>query len=186
MGGTSGGAGQPAGTGGTKAELGLCADTPYRVADLPPVGTPGVAYLSDLTEEAGAENGLGPFEKDMSNGLEAAGDGGSLVIAGVCYPKGLGVRAWSNVTYQLGGKYKQLVADTGWDFEAGTQAPIFEVFLDDQLVYDRGEHILPDKDTMVPIAIDVTGKMKLKILLRDGFNDQTKCFAVWGGVRLLE
>ena len=54
--------------------------------------TQTVTYLSDLTPTSAA-NGWGPYEKDMSNGEQAAGDGGPLTIRGVVYAKGLGVHA---------------------------------------------------------------------------------------------
>ncbi len=63
----------------------------------PPAGT---SYLSDLTWSYMA-NGWGPVEKDKSNGEQAAGDGRTISIRGVTYPKGLGAHAASDVRYNL-------------------------------------------------------------------------------------
>src|SRR4029078_12349823 len=44
-------------------------------------GGSSTTYLSDLTPVS-ATNGWGPYEKDMSNGEQAAGDGRTLTLNG--------------------------------------------------------------------------------------------------------
>jgi hypothetical protein len=165
--------------------LGLCDPSKWSIANIPPVGTPGVDYLSDLTPLAGGQNGLGPFEKDMSNGGEAAGDGGPLVINKVCYPKGLGVRGVFQQRYDLGGKYKQFISDSGWDYSAGMVRPLFRVWVDDVEVQDH-LNALPANTSQETITLDVTGKKTIQVRM-DAFDlDNTKCFGVWGGARLVK
>ena len=58
-----------------------------------PTAPPGsTTFVSDLTPVS-ATNGYGPVERDMSNGGLAAGDGRTITLNGVTYPKGLGVHA---------------------------------------------------------------------------------------------
>ncbi|MQB01445.1 MAG: DUF4838 domain-containing protein [Actinobacteria bacterium] len=90
----------------------------YRRHDLgtePPAGTADVSDLPWLW----AANGLGPVEKDTSNGGEAAGDGGPITIRGKTYAKGLGVHPYSEVGYHLGGACARFTARVGIDDEAG-------------------------------------------------------------------
>ena len=72
----------------------------FGAAIIPPPG-PGTTYISDLTWTS-ADNGWGPVEKDMSNGEQAAGDGGPITIGGVVHPKGLGAHAASDIHYNIG------------------------------------------------------------------------------------
>src|SRR5262249_22980636 len=61
---------------------------------------PPTTYVSDLTWTS-VTNGDGPVERDGSNGGTTAGDGHTLTINGVKFAKGLGVRAPSEIRYNL-------------------------------------------------------------------------------------
>ena len=79
-------------------------------AELPP--PKGEQYLSDLAWTYAA-NGLGPIERDMTNGASAAGDGQPIALRGQEYEKGLGVGGPSVVVYRLGGACTRFSADVG-------------------------------------------------------------------------
>ncbi len=188
--GAGGGAGGSQATGGVgnrtdggSAALGLCDPTKWQIADLPPVGATGVDYASDLQEQAGSWNGLGPIEKDMSNGGAPAGDGGPLVINGVCYPKGFGMRAPAGIKYDLGGRYKRFVSDTGLDFVASSNTVIFHVIVDGNYLADYEIHTKSDTKSL---DIDVTGKNVIEIGVRDCWDTTDDDFSVWGGARLIQ
>jgi hypothetical protein len=187
---TGGAAGSSQGTGGVgnrtdggSAALGLCDPAKWQIADLPPVGTPGVDYASDLQEQAGPWNGLGPIEKDRSNGGASAGDGGPLVINGVCYPKGFGMRAPAGIKYGLGGRYKRFVSDTGLDFVANSNTVIFHVIVDGNYLADYEIHTKSDTKSL---DIDVTGRNVIEIGVRDCWDTTDDDFSVWGGARLIQ
>jgi endo-alpha-N-acetylgalactosaminidase len=177
----TGGAGTGGQPGATDGGTGLCGTGSWQVADIPAVGTTGVVYLSDLTETKAETWGTGsvPIGKDKSV------TGKALVINDVCYAKGLGVHANARVTYALGGAYKQFLATTGLDFLESSATMIFEVTLDGQLVYDNGQGT-KTKDQVAPVSIDVTGKNTMEVYVRDGFDDQSDDFGVWGGARLVK
>jgi hypothetical protein len=196
MGGAGGHAGtalMDAGNGGRSgsspvgdATIDVQPDGPWKVAPLPAVGTPGVVYLSDLQptkvalfDKIGGPNQTGPMHNDVSF------TGKPLVINGVYYAKGLGVHTYAQITYSLGGAYKQFVSDTGLDFLENSSTMIFEVSLDGNLSYDNGNGT-KTKDQVAPVSLDVTGKNTLLLYVRDGFDDSAGDFGVWGGARLVK
>jgi hypothetical protein len=184
-----GGAPSEGGTGGTMpmGNGGMVDFGDYPLVDLPEVGSAGVDYLSDLPwkkavvfPDFGAPGSEGPIGKDRSVDLKSP-----LVINGKAYKKGLGVQTYSQITYALDGKYKKFVSDTGLDFTQNSASMIFEVLVDDKLVYDGGEST-KTKDQMVPVEVDVTGAKEIQLYVRDGFDDKSDDFGVWGGARLLK
>jgi hypothetical protein len=161
-------------------------DANWKVAPLPAVGTPGVVYLSDLKptkvslfDKIGGASKTGPMHNDVSFNDKA------LVINGVYYAKGIGVHTYAQITYDLGGQYTKFVSDTGLDYLENSATMIFEVNVDDKLVYDNGNGT-KTKDQVAPVSLDVTGKSTLMLYVRDGFDDSSDDFGVWGGARLLK
>jgi len=83
--------------------------------------------VSDL-QALTSVNGWGPMEIDMSNGEMAAGDGRIITINGSQYQKGLGVHAYSEVVYDIGGQFSTFISDIGVDDEVGNRGSvIFQV-----------------------------------------------------------
>lgn len=141
-------------------------------------------FLSDLTPIGAPINGWGPFEKDMSNGENASGDGHPLTLNGVTYAKGLGVHAYSELHYNLGGKFSKFVSDVGVDDEAGTQGSvIFQVWSDGAKLFDSGD-VIGGSPTQTVVA-DVTGKQELELAVADIGDGLTNDHADWAGARLL-
>jgi parallel beta-helix repeat protein len=157
----------------------------YLYPATPTASTGTGTYLSDLNWAA-ASNGYGPVEKDRSNGESNAGDGHTLTLNGTTYPKGLGVHASSEITYNLNGQYTRFITDMGIDDEmsdAGCGTVSFNVYVDNVLVYSSG--------TMTPttatksINLDVSGKQTLKLVVTNA-GDNTSCdHADWAGARLI-
>ena len=77
-----------------------------------------VTYLSALNPTS-AVNGYGPYERDMSNGQSAAGDGHPITLAGVVYARGLGTHAAADLRYPMLGGTCNLLASLGIDDESG-------------------------------------------------------------------
>ena len=89
-----------------------------------------MTYLSDLTPTS-AVNGWGPYEQDMSNGEQAAGDGHPITLRGATYAKGLGVHAMSDLRYTLPASCTSFNAIVGVDDEVnGLGSVDFQVYLD--------------------------------------------------------
>lgn len=129
-----------------------------------------------------ARNGLGPVERNKSNGGAAAGDGRSIKFNGKTYRKGLGVHAMSDVRFSLGGRYALFTADLGLDDEVANQGSvIFRVYLDYVKVYDSGP--VTGRTNTKSIQIDVSGVRNLRLVVTDK-GDNTNDHADWADARL--
>lgn len=144
-------------------------------------------YLSDLKwTTAVVFSDFGAPGSDKPIGVDATVNGKTpLVINGVAYAKGLGVKTYTEITYSLGGAYKQFIADTGLDFQEHSSTMIFEVKVDGQLVYDGGDAV-SDKNDLVAVELDITGKKTLVLYVRDAFDDKADDLGIWGGARVVK
>ena len=139
-------------------------------------------YVSDLSWTS-ATNGWGSVEKDRSNGEDASGDGNTIALRGVTYSKGLGVHANSELTYDLNGNYTQFVADIGVDDEVRGQGSVnFQVWADGVQLFGSGT--LTGSSSIQTVAVDVTGKKTLKLVVTPG-SDAAYDHADWAGARLI-
>lgn len=144
---------------------------------------PDFTYVSDLTPVGTPVNGWGPIELDMSNGGQAPGDGGTLLINGVSYDKGLGVHADSEVVYDLSGNFSRFAADIG--LNAGprpTGDVIFEVYGDNVLLFSSG--IMTGESTTQTVDVDVSGVNELRLVV-DGNGSIESDTANWADARLI-
>ena len=82
--------------------------------EAPPAPEPSVVHVSDLLW-ASEQNGLGPAERDRSNGEGGAADGAPITLNGVTYAKGVGAHAHSEIRIELAGLYAML-ANGGLDW----------------------------------------------------------------------
>lgn len=142
-----------------------------------------VDYLSDLPVMS-SRNGLGPVERDMSNGGSAAGDGRSLVVEGVSFAKGLGVAADSEIVYDLARRYDDFRVTMGVDDTAGNRGSVvFEIWVDGVLEFTspmmRGD--MPGQFARV----DVTGHSYLKLVVKNGGDGGAMDLANWADAHLV-
>jgi glucose/arabinose dehydrogenase len=140
--------------------------------------------LSSLTPLDPVENGLGPIERDRSNAGGGV-DGKPLVIDGVAYNTGLGVHAPSDVRFHLDARCSgKFVAAVGLDDEVADRGSVvFQVFLDDNKVYDSG--LKRGSDGRENVAIPVTGSRQLRLVVSDGGDGNTDDNADWGAARVM-
>lgn len=121
-------------------------------------------HLSDLCMFGESENGWGPIERDLSNGEEAAGDGGPITLGAKVYSKGLGMHAPARVAYDLGGQCTRLTADLGLDIEMrGAGSVIFEVWGDGKPLFQS--ELLTGQDRALPMDVDITGVSQLELVV---------------------
>jgi hypothetical protein len=162
-----------------------CATAGYSQA--PP---PKITYLSDLTPVGTPINGYGPYEKDKSNGENAAGDGSPLRMGRIPYDKGLGVHAFSDLTFALNKQYANFSAAVGIDDEllANGCAPdlpgsvVFQVFVDDLKVYESGAVSI--RSSALDVNVDVTGKSTLRLVVGGAGDDLACDHADWADAKL--
>lgn len=140
--------------------------------------------ISDMTPIGTPVNGLGPVEKNKSNGDAASGDGTPLTLDRIPYAKGLGVHAPSDLRYRLGGACGgNFVADVGVDDSAGDQGSVvFQVWLDGAKVFDSG--LMRGGDLRQSVNVSVAGKNELRLVVTDGGNGNIADRADWAGARV--
>jgi len=139
-------------------------------------------YLSDLTPTS-AVSGWGPYERDMSNGEQNAGDGKPLTLNGVVYPKGLGMHAAADLKYALGGTCTAFAASVGVDDEVGAKGSIvFQVFLDGTKVYDSG--VMTGSTATKNIALALGTASTLELVVTDGGDGIDSDHADWAAAQI--
>ncbi|MDK0558500.1 glycoside hydrolase N-terminal domain-containing protein [Clostridium perfringens] len=125
-------------------------------------------YLSEL-EWKSASTGYGEIQKDASC------DGNTITLKGengekVSYDKGIGTHAHSEIVYSLEGLdyYDYFETFVGVDQEmAGTVASIsFEVYLDNEKVFDSG--LMTGDTKQKHVKVPIAGKNTLKLVVKDG------------------
>jgi alpha-galactosidase len=144
----------------------------YEVSGSEPEIPDGTVHLSDLTWTYAA-NGLGPVERDASNGGRATGDGEPISLRGTTFEKGLGVAAGSKILFRLARKCSRFQAVVGVDDAVGGKGSVtFQVFADGERLYPTAEPTpLSGSDDPQTLDLDLTGKYRLTLLVtsaRDG------------------
>jgi alpha-galactosidase len=108
-------------------------------------------------------NGLGPVERDQSNGGAGIGDGNLITIGGRHHNRGLGTAAPSDLVYYLGGSCTGLVTGVGVDDEAPAAAPAtFTIYGDDTALATSGP--LGSGAAPVTLTADLTGVRWLRLV----------------------
>jgi alpha-galactosidase len=110
-----------------------------------------------------AANGLGPVERNRSNGASAAGDGQPLSIGGQAFTHGLGVSAPASVIYRLAKNCSRFTATAGMDDAAGDGSVEFHVLGDGKVLWESG--IVKKADGAQSIDVSVEGVVRLKLLV---------------------
>ena len=154
-----------------------------KIVGVPPLPSLGTNYLSDL-QWLGAANGWGPVERDRSNGEQAAGDGHTITLNGVTYPKGLGVHAPSQVDFFLGGIVARFISDAGVDDEVGAGGSVvFQVWADGVKLNDTG--LMTGASSTQTINLDTSGRNVLSLIVTDGGDNKNSDHADWAGARVV-
>ncbi|QLG11557.1 NPCBM/NEW2 domain-containing protein [Deinococcus sp. D7000] len=142
----------------------------------------GDVFLSDLPY-ASASSGWGPVEFDRSNGEQRQFDGRALTIGGRVFDKGLGVHAFSILSYDLGGRCHTFSAQLGLDDEVGARGSVvFQVYGDDRKLYDSG--VLRGSDAARRATVKVSGVKALKLIVTDAGDHIDYDHADWADAKL--
>src|SRR5438132_575902 len=127
-------------------------------------------------------NELGPVERDMSNGGQAAGDGRTLTLNGLTYAKGLGAYAPSGIEFRPDPGCPNFTADIGVDDEVGNRGSvIFQVWGDGHKVYESGEMVGTNATRNVTVNIQGVRSLRLTLVAVDA---TTYDSADWANARL--
>jgi hypothetical protein len=142
-----------------------------------------LVFLSDLrpaeVEESSYFDTPRPYRTDRSQG------GRSLRLGGRIYSRGLGVHARSALTYALAGSFKTFTATVGIDSEVGNGGSVtFRVVGDDRQLYESP--VLRGGDAPLPISVDVSGVLLLRLEVREAEDADIADHADWAEARLLK
>jgi hypothetical protein len=127
-----------------------------------------LAYLSDLTptrdavtlatEDDDLYARFVRYRKDLNL------DNGAIRLGGKQYAKGLTLHAGTQLTYDVGGDYKELRATLGVDDGVETDSPVEVIVEGDGRELFRGT--VSRKDPPRPLAVDVRGVRDLRVNVR--------------------
>jgi hypothetical protein len=138
------------------------------LSDLRPVETKQVPYLD--TEH--------PHRVNQSQG------GHVLQLGGTKYSHGLGVHSRSELTYEVGGKFKQFAATLGVDDEVGSAGSVvFRIWGDEKLLLETP--LMRGGDAPKPAQVDVSGVLLLRLEVDYGDDSDLADHADWANARLL-
>ena len=132
---------------------------------------PFTVQLSDLVPTGTPVNGFGPFERDLSNGEDGAGDGGPLTINGAVYAKGLGVHAASDLRFTMPGTCTTFAAQVGVDDEVGANGSVvFEVWngTTTRLYQSPGK---TGADAATAVSVPISGVTTLRLVVTTNGTD---------------
>lgn len=140
-------------------------------------------WLSELAWKS-AINGMGPVERNMSNGGPLAMDGRPLSIAGKKFSYGLGVHSRSEIVYDLDKEFQRFVADVGVDDEApaGSASVVFQILADGVKVFESVRMVSGMSARRVDL--NVAGVGQLKLAVHDAGDGTVNDKADWASARL--
>jgi endo-alpha-N-acetylgalactosaminidase len=140
----------------------------------PPSGTSSLSDLSPISQT----NGLGPVEKDRSNGELGGGDGKAITLNAVVFPKGLGVHAASELRYYLGGNCSSFTAQVGVDDEVGSNGSVvFQVWGDSIKLYDSGR--MTGSSSTRGVSVSLAARSELRLVVTDAGDGSNYDHADW-------
>ncbi|WP_257452924.1 NPCBM/NEW2 domain-containing protein [Archangium lipolyticum] len=140
-------------------------------------------YVSDLPWVS-QKNGVGPAQRDRSNGEQGSTDGRTLTLAGVTYSKGVGVHAASEIVINLeGGGYTRFKSDIGVDDETGSAGSVvFSVYADGELLFTSGT--MKGASATRSVDVSVEGRKQLRLVVGDAGDGGFCDHADWADARL--
>jgi hypothetical protein len=156
---------------------------PFRPAVPKPCPAP-FDYVSDLLWAGVPINYGQEPQRDTSHG-DGQGNFNPITLNGVVYAKGLGVHAYSEVTYNLWGRYSTFISNVGVDDEptANNGSIVFIVVADGNQVFNSGE--MYSTSPTQTVNVSVAGVQELKLIVTDAGNGIISDHGDWADARLV-
>ncbi|MBI2862901.1 MAG: NPCBM/NEW2 domain-containing protein, partial [Chloroflexi bacterium] len=141
-------------------------------------------YLSDL-KWTYASTGWVSAGGDPMPKLDASFTEGALKLQGRRFQKGLGTYPFSEIEYELGGRYRAFQAVVGIDDDAQSEdaSVVFYVFVDDRLAFTSG--VMRRHDAARRIEVSVLGADHLRLVVSDAGDGTRWDYADWAAARLV-
>lgn len=141
-------------------------------------------FLSSINETSSV-NGLGPIEKNRSNGGSGARDGNILTLNGVRFEKGMGVYANSEIVYNVTGMgCKRFKATVGLDDIADNLScgSVYFRVLKDNVQILQSPKMFKDTENFT-IDIDITGASQIKLVAYESSDGNCGDHGNWANAR---
>jgi alpha-galactosidase len=118
----------------------------------------------------------------VSAKTNAAGD--TIIIGGISYDRGIGVRSTAILSFQLNGKAKKFMAKVGADDQGSKTGPVrFYVVGDRKVLFESGE--MNAGDAARKVDVDLRGIQRLGLLVTTSENDRIQSLSDWADARFL-
>jgi hypothetical protein len=157
----------------------MAADYSWTFSTATQTGT--LKYLSAL-DWVSMANGWGPAERDMSNGEDSARDGQTLRLSGVSFPRGLGVHAPSELTYNVAG-CSVFASHVGVDDEVESRGSVtFEVWADATKLFDSG--VMTGASATRSFNLDLNAASTLRLVVTNAGDGNISDHADWAEAAL--
>jgi hypothetical protein len=139
--------------------------------------------VSDLPFTA-VRNGLGPVERDRSNGGADVDDGGPLAMGGRVFERGLGVHAPSWVRLYPGVSCTRFVAEIGLGGDVDSPGSVvFKVFVAGAIRFESSR--MTSKDGIRHIDVRLDGQGFLDLVVSDADDGDESDVANWADAVLM-
>jgi hypothetical protein len=149
-----------------------------------------VTYLSDLTPTAVEENAnyirasvASPGDLERPYRVDRNAKGGPLSIRGRAFRKGIGVHAYSSLTFDLKQAHEKFLVTLGIDdVTAGLGDAIFEIYADGTKV---ASETLRGRDAPKELSLDVANVSSLRLVVDFGEGGGVADYGDWASARLI-
>lgn len=166
-----------------KTSFGSVIDVPVVLIQRLEIHSDRVTWLSDLTPVN--ETGAGMLSKPWPSQRDRSVASRPLTMDGKVFPKGIGVRAKSELSYDIGGTYACFAATVGIDDYVRPRGNVtFSVLGDEKVLLDNVA--VGGRDAGQDVAVDVSGVKKLTLRVDYGEDLDLSDHADWCGARLLK
>jgi len=123
-------------------------------------------------------------ELGINCGVHAAGQSAwPLRVGTKSYAKGLGHHAPGEIIVDLGGQVDRFECEVGVQMPQEAGSVVFQVFVDDQKVFDSG--VMRHGEEPKPVSVSTVGASELRLVMKDAGDGMTCDGGVWGGARLV-
>jgi hypothetical protein len=107
-----------------------------------------------------------------------------MIIAGRKFARGLGTHANGRIVYELaGGKFRTFSCVVGRDQHAGDGRVVFQVWVDNQMVFDSGP--MTKESVPKPVEVDLSGASVLELRTLDGGDGISGDHGNWADAQLV-
>jgi hypothetical protein len=139
-----------------------------------------VVYLSDLEPLRTQQHSL--FDVSWPPQRDTNVTGGPIILNGRSYSKGLGVHAYTALTYKLDGDFERLIAMIGIDESAENGSVIFRVKNGDRTLFESKLITAPEPR---PISVDIRGVRELTLECDGGPDLDLSDHCDWADARVI-